>query len=50
MIVPAELGKRNGITGGAKIRLEEDATGFRFSRSSEQVARIYVGPATLCNL
>lgn len=50
MIVPAEVGKRYGITAGAKIRLEEDATGFRFSRSSEQVARIYIEPTNLCNL
>ena len=50
MIVPAEVGKRYGVTAGAKIRLEEDATGFRFSRSSEQVARIYIEPTNLCNL
>src|SRR5690554_1881711 len=50
LIVPAEVGKRYGITSGAKIRLEEDATGFRFSRSSEQLARVYIEPTNLCNL
>ncbi len=49
-IIPAEVGKRYGVTAGAKVRLEEDATGFRFSRTSENLARVYVEPTNQCNL
>ena len=44
VILPAEVAKRYGCVAGAKTRLEEDAAGFRFSRSSEHLARIYVEP------
>ncbi len=49
-VIPAEVGKRYGLSAGAKVRLEEDATGFRLSRTSENLARIYVEPTNQCNL
>ena len=49
-ILPAEVGKRFGFTAGAKVRLEEDSTGLRLSRTSENLARIYVEPTNMCNL
>jgi MoaA/NifB/PqqE/SkfB family radical SAM enzyme len=49
-VLPAEVGKRYGFTAGAKVRLEQDATGFRFSRTSENLARVYIEPTNLCNL
>lgn len=43
-VLPAELGKRYGFIAGAKVRLVEDTPGFRFSRTSENLACIYVEP------
>ena len=50
VVLPAEVGKRYGFSAGAKVRLEEDGTGFRFSRTSENLARVYIEPTNLCNL
>ena len=50
VILPAEVAKRYGFTPGAKTRLVEDATGFRFSRTSENLARVYIEPTNSCNL
>ena len=50
VILPAEVARRYGFTPGAKTRLEEDAAGFRFSRTSENLARVYVEPTNTCNL
>lgn len=49
-VLPAEVAKRYGFTAGAKVRLEEDGTGFRFSRTSDNLARIYIEPTNQCNL
>lgn len=49
-ILPAEVGQRYGFTPGAKVRLEEDGTGIRLSRTSENLARVYIEPTNLCNL
>jgi MoaA/NifB/PqqE/SkfB family radical SAM enzyme len=49
-ILPSEVGDRYGLTPGAKVRLVEDATGFRLSRSSNQLARVYIEPTNMCNL
>ncbi len=50
LLLPAGMGKRFGLLPGAKIRLEEDANSFRISRSSDNLARIYVEPTNQCNL
>ena len=50
VILPAEVAKRYGFTPGAKTRLEEDAAGFRFSRTTENLARVYIEPTNTCNL
>jgi MoaA/NifB/PqqE/SkfB family radical SAM enzyme len=50
LILPASVMERYGITPGAKIRLEQTDTGIYFSRSSENLARVYVEPTNLCNL
>lgn len=49
-LLPIDVGKRYGLTAGAKVRLEEDAVGLRLSRTSENLARIYIEPTNLCNL
>ncbi len=49
-VLPAEVGKRYGLVPGAKVRLEEESTGLRLSRSSENLARVYVEPTNQCNL
>jgi MoaA/NifB/PqqE/SkfB family radical SAM enzyme len=49
-ILPAELGKRYGFTAGAKVRLDENETDFRLSRTSENLSRVYIEPTNLCNL
>lgn len=50
MILPAEVSKRYGLTAGARVRLDEDPAGIRLSRSSENLARIYIEPTNQCNL
>ncbi len=56
MVLPAEITRRYGLTAGAKVRLEEDAgvgsasAGFHLSRSSENLARVYVEVTNQCNL
>ena len=49
-ILPAEVGKRYGFTAGAKVRLDEDAAGIRLTRSSANLARVYIEPTNFCNL
>lgn len=49
-ILPPELLAQYGITPGALIRLDEDESGFSFSRSSENLARVYIEPTNICNL
>ncbi len=39
-LLPAEVAKRYGFTADAKVRLEEDSTGFRFSSTFENLARV----------
>ena len=50
VVLPAEVSKQFGLTPGSKIRLEEDANGFRVSRSADHLARVYVEATNLCNL
>lgn len=50
VILPVEVARRYGLTAGARVRLEEDATGFRVSRSSRNLARVYIEPTNACNL
>lgn len=50
LVLPPELMDRYGFSPGAQVRLEEDATGFHFSRSTDSLARIYVEPTNQCNL
>jgi MoaA/NifB/PqqE/SkfB family radical SAM enzyme len=50
LILPADICQRYGLIPGAKIRLEQNDTGMIFSRSSENLARVYVEPTNLCNL
>ncbi len=49
-VLPAEVAKRYGFTAGAKVRLEENEVGIRFSRTSENLARVYIEPTNQCNL
>jgi MoaA/NifB/PqqE/SkfB family radical SAM enzyme len=48
--IPADVGQRFGLTPGAKVRLEEEPGTFSFSRSSNQLARVYIEPTNICNL
>jgi MoaA/NifB/PqqE/SkfB family radical SAM enzyme len=50
LILPANVAQRYGLAPGAKICLEQTDTGIHFSRSSENLAQIYVEPTNLCNL
>lgn len=50
VILPPSLAKRFGLTAGSTVRMDEDANGFRFSRSSECLARVYIEPTNQCNL
>jgi MoaA/NifB/PqqE/SkfB family radical SAM enzyme len=50
VILPPDIARRYGLVPGAKTRLEEDAAGFRFSRTSENLARVYIEPTNQCNL
>jgi MoaA/NifB/PqqE/SkfB family radical SAM enzyme len=50
VILPPDIARRYGLVPGAKTRLEEDAAGFRFSHSSDSLARVYIEPTNQCNL
>jgi MoaA/NifB/PqqE/SkfB family radical SAM enzyme len=50
VMLPAALVKRYGLTPGAKVLLEEGPTGFRVSRSSDNLAHVYIEPTNQCNL
>ena len=50
LIIPPGISQRYGLTPGAKVRLEESSVGFGFSRSSANLARVYVEPTNICNL
>jgi len=50
LILPPELLAEYGITQGSKVRLEENPVGFRISRSSHNLARVYIEPTNMCNL
>lgn len=50
LILPESVRKSYGITPGAKMRLQQSDTGIYLSRSSDNLARIYVEPTNLCNL
>jgi MoaA/NifB/PqqE/SkfB family radical SAM enzyme len=50
LILPAEIGKQLGFTAGAKARLDVDNAGIHLSRSSENLARVYVEATNQCNL
>ncbi len=50
LILPAEVSKRFGFSVGSKVRLDEDTTSLRLSRSSENLARVYIEPTNQCNL
>ena len=50
LILPQELLTQYGFFAGAKVRLSEDSTGFSFSRSTENLAKIYIEPTNICNL
>jgi len=50
LILPAELLAQYGIIQGAQVRLDETPVDFRFSRSSDNLARVYIEPTNMCNL
>lgn len=50
LILPAELLLKYGIKPGAQVRLDENLAGFSLSRSSDNLARVYIEPTNLCNL
>lgn len=49
-ILPSDLIARYGIVPGSQVRLDESDTGFTFSRSSDNLARVYIEPTNICNL
>jgi sulfatase maturation enzyme AslB (radical SAM superfamily) len=49
-VLPPELLAQYGIIPGAQVKLEESAIGFSFSRSSDNLARVYIEPTNICNL
>jgi MoaA/NifB/PqqE/SkfB family radical SAM enzyme len=50
LILPSDLLAQYGIIPGAQIKLEESSTGFSLSRSSDNLARVYIEPTNICNL
>jgi MoaA/NifB/PqqE/SkfB family radical SAM enzyme len=50
LILPPELLARYGLVPGAQVRLSEGDAGFVFSRSTENLARVYIEPTNICNL
>lgn len=50
LFFPTDISERLGFKAGAKIRIEEDDTGIWLSRSSMNLARIYIEPSNQCNL
>lgn len=48
--LPPGLAERFGLLPGAQVRLEETDTGFTLTRSTANLARIYVEPTNICNL
>jgi len=50
LILPAELLAVYGIIPGAQIKLDTSAIGFSLSRSSDNLARVYIEPTNVCNL
>ncbi len=50
LILPPELLAEYGIFNEVKVRLEKNPIGFSFSRSTDNLSRIYIEPTNLCNL
>ena len=50
LILPPDLMQRYGIRDGATVRLDEDSTGITISRSSANLAKIYIELTNQCNL
>jgi MoaA/NifB/PqqE/SkfB family radical SAM enzyme len=50
LILPAELLAEYGIGTGTQVRLDQNPIGFTFSRSSDNLARVYIEPTNCCNL
>lgn len=50
IFMPSDLCKQFGLTVGSKDCIDEDFNGFRFSRSSDNLALVYVEPTNMCNL
>lgn len=50
VLLPVGFARRYGFTGGARVRLEEDETGFRLSHPADALKRVYIEPTDLCNL
>jgi bifunctional DNA-binding transcriptional regulator/antitoxin component of YhaV-PrlF toxin-antitoxin module len=50
LVIPPDAAARMGIVPGSRLRLREDESGARISRSTGHLARLYVEPTSACNL
>lgn len=49
LVLPPELLSRYGLKAGARIRVDEDASGFRVAHAT-RLAKLYIEPTNECNL
>lgn len=50
LVIPAEVAAEYGLTDGALVRLQHAEGGFRITRSTTSLARVYIEITNLCNL
>lgn len=50
LVIPAEVAAEYGLTDGALVRLQHSEGGFRLTRSTASLARVYIEITNLCNL
>ncbi|MBW6473601.1 MAG: SPASM domain-containing protein [Anaerolineaceae bacterium] len=50
LVIPAEVAAEYGLTDGALVRLQHSEGGFRLTRSTASLVRVYIEITNLCNL
>ncbi|MBE0686527.1 MAG: hypothetical protein IH585_11050, partial [Anaerolineaceae bacterium] len=50
LVIPTEVATEYGLTDGALVRLQHSEGGFRLTRSTTSLARVYIEITNLCNL
>ena len=50
LVLPAGLAERDGLTPGARVRLEPEPNTLRLHRPVTLLTKVYVQPTSRCNL